>query len=199
MMESHLNAAVLSSGNGGNFENLARDQLSMCSRLPVDINLMVCNVPGARCIERADELFVPAIVLDHRVYRNRDVFEQAVVKTLIDYDIDVVLLAGWMRIFKYPYIFEQFGNRILNIHPSLLPKYPGTHSIEEAFNNNDLYTGVSVHIPIQEEVDAGPMIMQATVPILETDTLELLEQKIHTVEHGIYPLAIKLAYELYWN
>jgi phosphoribosylglycinamide formyltransferase 1 len=166
--------------------------------IPITIDLMICNVPDAYCITRAQMNLVPNVLIDHTIYERRELFEQDVVRLLIDHGIDIVLLAGWMRIFKFPYIFEEFGNRILNIHPSLLPKYPCTNSIKKAFDNRDLCTGVTVHIATQE-VDAGPMIAQLSIPILKIDSLEKIEKKVHLVEHQIYPLAVQLAYELYWK
>lgn len=178
--------AVLASGNGSNFEALVKAQESFDGT----INLLVVNKPDAYAIERAKRLGVNYIVLETSKYASREDYDRALVELLLDNDIYLVLLAGFMRILS-PYIVNKFASRIINIHPSLLPKYPGVAAIDQALEAGDDQTGVSVHY-VTEGLDSGEVILQEKVTIEVNETLDSLTRKVHQLEHELYPKAVKI-------
>lgn len=180
------NIAVLASGNGSNFQALVEAQ----AKTDAVIKLLVVNNPQAYVIERAKKLNVDYVILDNKNYESREQYDDALVTVLEVNDIDYVLLAGFMRILS-PHIVERFKDRIINIHPSLLPKYPGVAAIKQAFEAGEKESGVTVHY-VDQGLDSGKIILQEKLEIKEEDNLESLTDKVHKLEHKLYPQAVKL-------
>ena len=180
--------AIFASGSGTNLENLIKKCQS--ENVPAEAALVVCDRPGAKAIERADRLGVPVAVIDRKDFASKKEFEAEIIKRLKEKKIDWVVLAGFMRILSAEFVHTYEG-KIINIHPSLLPAFPGAHGIRDAFAAKVRETGVTVHF-VNEGVDSGPIILQEKVTVDPADTLETLEAKIHAVEYEIYPEALKL-------
>ena len=149
---------------------------------------MVCDNPKAFAITRANRFSVPVAVVPSKLFSSRKDHEKLLVSILQDQKVDLIVLAGYMRIFT-PYFINAFKGRILNIHPSLLPAFKGAHAIRDAFEAGVRETGVSVHL-VTAALDAGSIIARAKVKRSPNDTLESLKKKIHREEHRIYPAAI---------
>ena len=185
-----LRVGVLASGRGTDFQSLvdARDR----GDLAAEIVVLVCNVPGAPVIERAKKASVPAVVVDHRPFgKDRTAFEREVVKVLRKKRADLVVFAGFMRLVT-TYFIGQFPMRIMNIHPSLLPAFPGLHAQRQALDYGAKVAGATVHFVDEGPVDTGPIILQASVPVLPNDTEETLSTRILVEEHRLYPEAVRL-------
>ena len=186
---ARVRVAVLASGRGSDFQSLvdARDR----GELDVDLAVLVCNVPGAAVLDRARRAGVPAVVVDHRPYgKDREAFERAVVKVLREHRVDLVVFAGFMRIVT-KYLVSEFPNRIMNIHPSLLPAFPGAHAHRDVLAAGAKVSGCTIHF-VDASVDGGPFILQKAVAVLEGDTEETLEARILEWEHRLLPLAVRL-------
>lgn len=183
---------VLSSGSGSNFEAIV-DAIG-ARLLNAELATVVCNNPRAGTIERAGRLGVNCRVVDHRVFESRAAFDEAVVSQLTDAGVDWVAMAGWMRI-ATPVLIEAFEGRMVNLHPSLLPSYPGFDAIGQALRGGAKLSGCSVH-GVTLDVDAGPIIAQAATPVFSDDTVETLALRIHRLEHALYPRAIAHAIDL---
>jgi phosphoribosylglycinamide formyltransferase-1 len=184
-----LRVGVLASGRGTDFQSLvdARDR----GDLAVDLAILICNVPGAPVLERAKKAGVPAVVVDHRPFgKDREGFDRDVVKALRERRTELVVFAGFMRLVT-PYFLGQFPMRIMNIHPSLLPAFPGTHPQKDALEAGVKVTGCTIHF-VDASVDGGPIILQKAVPIREDDTEETLGARILEQEHVFLPLAVRL-------
>ena len=177
---------VLASGSGSNFEAIAWAIEN--GELLAKIAVVIYNEPDAFAKQRAEKFGVPAILVNHRDYKSRKELDRAIIDLLQKYDVDLVIMAGWMRIVTQVLI-DAFPERILNIHPSLLPSFKGIQAIEQAFNYGVKITGCTVHL-LSIEVDSGKIIKQASVPVLPEDTLEALQKRIQVQEHIIYPQAI---------
>jgi len=180
---------VLASGRGTDFQSLidARDR----GELDVELAVLLCNVPGAPVLERARKAGVPAVVVDHRPYgQDREAFERQVVLVLREHRVDLVVFAGFMRIVTR-YLVSEFPNRIMNIHPSLLPAFPGAHARRDVLAAGAKVSGCTIHF-VDASVDGGPFILQRAVPVLESDTEESLEARILEWEHRLLPLAVRL-------
>ena len=150
---------------------------------------MFCDKPKAFAITRANKNGVPVAVVPSKLFSSRKAHEKLIVSILKDQRVEVVVLAGYMRIFT-PYFIKAFKGRVLNIHPSLLPAFKGAHAIRDAFVAGVKETGVSVHV-VTEALDAGRVLAQKKIKVLKSDTLAALEAKIHRAEHRLYPEAIK--------
>jgi len=151
----------------------------------------VSNVPDAPAIGRAQKHGVPAIVVDHRKYgKDREAFEREIVRVLRERKVDLVVFAGFMRLVT-GYFIREFPNRIINIHPALLPSFPGTHGHEDALRHGVKVSGCTIHF-VDESVDGGPIILQKAVPVQEGDTVETLSARILEQEHVFLPLAVRL-------
>ncbi len=173
--------AVLISGRGSNLQALMDAEQDA-----YEIVLVVSNVPGAAGLERARAAGVEAIALDHKPYgKNREAFERDLDALLIERSIELVALAGFMRVLT-PYFVRAWAGRLINIHPSLLPKYPGVNTHARALEAGDADHGCTVHLVV-EEVDAGEIIGQAKMPILPGDTPETLANRVLELEHDLYP------------
>jgi len=177
---------VLASGSGSNFEAiaLAIEQ----GKLSAQIAVVIYNEPNAFAKQRAEKFGIPAILVNHRDYKSRQALDRGIIDILDQYHVDLVIMAGWMRIVT-EVLIEAFPERILNIHPSLLPSFKGIHAIEQAFNYGVKITGCTVHL-LSLEVDSGKILKQAAVPVLPEDSLEDLQKRIQVQEHIIYPEAI---------
>jgi phosphoribosylglycinamide formyltransferase-1 len=184
-----LKLGVLASGSGSNFEAIA--QAISKQKLNAEIQVLIYNNPGAKAAEKANHWQIPAVLLNHRDFPDREILDAKIVKTLQQYEVNWVIMAGWMRRVTQVLI-NAFPNRILNIHPSLLPSFPGVRAVEQAIAAGVKITGCTVH-QVWLEVDSGPIIMQAAVPVFPQDTVETLHQRIQIQEHRIYPWAIARA------
>lgn len=184
-----MNIAVLASGNGTNFEVLAKHFHN--GDLPGELALLFCNHPDAPVIKRAKRLGIPAVSFSVKDSGGKVAYEERLLGVLRKYQIDFIALAGYLRVVG-PTILNHYDHRIVNLHPAWLPEYPGLHSIERAFADRRAQTGVTVHY-IDSGLDSGPIIAQCHVPILSTDTEKDLERRVHDTEHQLYPLALKQA------
>ena len=179
--------AVFCSGYGSNFQALI--DAAQRGRLRADIALMVCDNPKARALARARKHGVPTVLLGPRLFSSREAWEKVIVRILKSQRVDLVVLAGFMRLLT-GYFIGAYRGRILNIHPSYLPKHKGAHAIRDAFESGARRTGVTVHY-VTLKVDSGPVVLQKRVKISRRDTLKSLERKIHALEHRIYPQAVQ--------
>jgi phosphoribosylglycinamide formyltransferase 1 len=184
-----LRLGVLASGSGSNFEAIAQSIAN--KELNAEICGLIYNNPQAKAAERADRLGIPKFLLNHREFPSREALDGAIAQTFYDQGVDWVIMAGWMRIVTQVLI-NAFPGRLLNIHPSLLPAFKGAHAIEQALASGVKITGCTVHL-VALEVDSGPILIQAAVPILPGDTPETLHQRIQVQEHRVYPLGIAIA------
>jgi len=179
---------VLVSGSGTNLQALidARESGS----LPARIACVISNRTDAFALERAKKHGIPAIHLDHRSFAGRDQYDAALVNLLGEHGVDLVVLAGFMRIVT-PVLLNAFPNAVMNIHPALLPAFPGLHAQQQALEYGVKVTGCTVHF-VDAGTDTGPIIIQAVVPVLEGDSVESLSNRIQIEEHRIYPEAVRL-------
>jgi phosphoribosylglycinamide formyltransferase-1 len=184
-----LPLGVLASGRGTNLEAIAA--AIQRGDLHAQIQVVIYNNPGAGVVERADRLGLPRVLLNHRDYDSRQALDQAIIHTLQGYGATWVIMAGWMRRVT-DQLIDAFPRRILNIHPSLLPSFPGTHAVDQALAARVKFSGCTVH-HVELQVDSGPIIIQAAVPVLAEDSSESLQARIQVQEHRIYPAAIALA------
>jgi phosphoribosylglycinamide formyltransferase-1 len=184
-----MNIAVFCSGNGSNFQAIAeaerRGEIKKGR-----VALMVCDNPSAYAIERAKQMNVPVFVIQRNVFTNKQEFEETIIKRLQESNVDLIVLAGYMRPVSSNFV-NKYKNKILNIHPALLPSFPGTKGIEDALEYGVKITGVTVHL-VDQGLDTGPIILQAAVPVFDNDTLQTLSERIHKTEHMLYPKAINL-------
>ncbi len=183
-----MKIAVFASGKGTNLAAIIKAKNK--GLLNVDISLVISDNKKSLALKRAQRAGIKAVFVDPFRFPQREEFEQEVIKALEQEAVDLIVLAGFMRILS-PSFVNRFQNRILNIHPALLPAFKGAHSIKDAFDYGVKVTGVSVHF-VDENMDHGPIILQKAVAVDEKDSLETLESKIHKVEHKIYPEAIEL-------
>jgi phosphoribosylglycinamide formyltransferase 1 len=184
-----LRLGIMASGSGSNFEAIA-DAIAQ-GNLNAHIALVIYNNPGAQVVERANRLGVPTQLLDHRSFETREALDEAIVSALKAAEVEWVIMAGWMRRVTQQLI-SAFPRRILNIHPSLLPSFPGVRAVEQALSAGVKITGCSVHY-VELVVDSGPIIMQAAVPVLADDSVETLQARIRVQEHRIFSQAIAIA------
>ena len=182
------NIAVLASGRGTNFEAIAKAVKRGFIR--AKLKLLITDKENAGVRERAKKFAVKDIFIDPRNFKSRQDFDREVVRILKKEKINLVVLAGFMRIIT-PYFVKAFKNRILNIHPAILPSFKGVGAIERAYNYGVKVTGITVHF-VDEGVDTGPIILQEALKIREKESLQSLEERIHKLEHRLYPLAVKL-------
>ncbi|MGG6238979.1 phosphoribosylglycinamide formyltransferase [Nodosilinea sp. AN01ver1] len=187
--EQPLRLGVMASGNGSNLEAIAHSIER--GELHAQIGVVVYNNPGAGVVERAARLGLPAVLLNHRHYPSREALDHDIVQTLLAHNVDWVIMAGWMRCVT-AVLIDAFANQVLNIHPSLLPSFPGLRAVEQALAAAVKVAGCTVH-QVELAVDSGPVIMQAAVPVEPTDTPATLQARIQVQEHRIYPAAIALA------
>ncbi len=182
------NIAVFASGKGSNFAAII--QAVKKKKIKANIALLVCDNPQAGAINHAKKAGIKIALIEREDFSSKKDFEGKLIEHLNQEKIDLIILAGFMRILSIEFV-RKYKNRIMNIHPALLPSFKGIEGIKDAFEYGLKITGVTVHF-VDEEMDHGPIILQAAVKIEEKDTLESLEAKIHKVEHQIYPKAIHL-------
>ena len=182
-----LPIVVLISGSGSNLQAMI-DAIA-AGELPAEIRAVISNEPGVRGLERARKAGIPAEVIDHRDYDSRAAFDQALMARIDHYRPQLVVLAGFMRILTEDFV-NHYAGRMLNIHPSLLPRYQGLNTHQRVLDAGDEIHGVSVHF-VTPELDGGPVILQAEVPVHAGDDAEALAERIHRQEHIIYPLVIR--------
>ena len=185
---SVLKIGVLASGRGSNFQSII-DEIES-DRLNAEIVLLITDNPSAFAIERAKKHRIDYLVVLPKEYRSRDNLFSKISDELKKKDVDLVVLAGFMRIVGNPLI-DAFPNKIMNIHPALLPSFPGLHGQKQAIDYGVKISGCTVHF-VDEGMDTGPVIIQAAVPVSQDDTEETLSEKILRLEHKIYPEAIRL-------
>jgi phosphoribosylglycinamide formyltransferase 1 len=183
-----LRIGVLASGRGSNFEAIARSVES--GSIPAVLVALVTDRSGARATEIARAHGIEAVVLDARDYPGREAHEKAVIAALDERSVGLVCLAGYMRLLSGAFV-KHFEGRLLNIHPSLLPAFPGLHVQRQALEHGVKIAGATVHF-VDEGVDTGPIVRQAAVPVCEDDTEDTLADRILAEEHRIYPEAIRL-------
>jgi phosphoribosylglycinamide formyltransferase-1 len=183
-----VRVGVLASGNGSNLQALI--DRSEDGYFPAEISCVISNNASAFALERARRHGIPAIHLDHRLFSGREAYDNAVVDSLREYGVELVALAGFMRIIS-PVLIEAFPNSIMNIHPALLPSFPGLHAQRQALDHGVKIAGCTVHF-VDAGTDTGPIICQAAVPVVEGDTEESLSARIQVEEHRLYPMAVKL-------
>ena len=177
--------AILISGRGSNLQAF----IDACAgaTLAADISVVISNNPDAAGLQLADGAGIPTRCIDHRDFPSREAFDAALAAEVARWQVDLVILAGFMRILT-PAFIQPFSGRLLNVHPSLLPRYPGLHTHQRALDAGDREAGVTVHF-VTLELDGGPPIIQARVPVLPTDSAESLAARVIVQEHLIYPLA----------
>ena len=187
--EPKLNIAVLASGEGTNFQVL----IDLCKNKELDINikLLISNKENAGCIKRAIKSNIPNFLILENNYENKEKFEAEIIKILKESNVELIVMAGWMKIASENFV-NSFKDRIINIHPSLLPSFKGKDPINDALKENALITGCSVHF-VDKDVDNGKLIIQAALPIKSDDNLISLTDKIHNMEHMILPFAVSEA------
>ncbi len=182
-----ITLGVLVSGRGSNLQAIM--DAVKAGKLNAKIAVVVSDKKEAQALERARQWGMTSVHLSPKDYSTRESYDSAVVKILQEYAVDLVVLAGYMRIITSALI-APYRNRVMNVHPSLLPSFPGLHSQRQALEHGVKMTGATVHF-VDEQVDHGPIIVQAAVPVLDTDTEETLSARILEQEHRIYPLAIQ--------
>jgi len=187
MTNNHTNIAIFASGSGSNFQaiidNFENDNQH------VNISLLVCDNPNAFVIERARKAHIETFIFNPKEYKNKDEYEQVILNELVKRDISWIFLAGYMRIIGNR-LLKAYPCKIVNIHPALLPSFPGAHGIQDAFNYGVKIFGVTVHF-VDEGVDTGQIIDQESFKIIGNETIDEVESKIHQIEHQLYPKVIK--------
>ncbi len=180
--------AVLASGRGTNleaiFEAVSREKIA------AEVVLVISDQPEAQALKRAKKRGVEALFLDPANYGGREEYDQILVREITAAAVELVVLAGFMRILS-PSFVRAFPLQIMNIHPSLLPAFPGVDGVEQALEYGVKATGCTVHF-VDEGLDSGPIILQETVPVIQQDSVETLHQRIHALEYRLYPTAIDL-------
>ena len=189
--------AVLLSGRGSNFQSLLNASLE--GSLGGEISLVISNRPGAGGLSIAQDACIETALIDHQCYPTRETFDQDLAGAIDSAQPDLVVLAGFMRILT-PAFVARFSKRLMNIHPSLLPLYPGLHTHQRALDNGDSHAGATVHY-VTGELDGGPSVLQARVPVNSGDDADTLAARVLEVEHRIYPMAVNwhLSGRLTWH
>ena len=186
-MVARCDVVVLISGSGSNLQALIDSSAGAGS--PVRIRAVISNRADAYGLERAKQAGIDTRVLDHKAFASREAFDAALVAAIDACEPQLVVLAGFMRILSSAFV-RHYAGRLLNIHPSLLPRYKGLHTHQRALEAGDREHGCSVHF-VTEELDGGPLVVQAVIPVQAHDSLDSLAQRVHEQEHLIYPLAVR--------
>lgn len=178
---------VLISGSGSNMQAIAE----ACAKKEIDADIVgvISNRPAVMGLDRAAQFQIPSKVVDHTEFSTREEFDANLIRAIDEFEPDLVVLAGFMRILT-PDFVRRYKGRLLNIHPSLLPKYKGLHTHQRALEAGDKEHGVTVHF-VSEDLDGGPNVIQAVVPVLEGDDEGQLKTRVQQQEHVIYPIAVK--------
>lgn len=186
-----MNLAVLASGYGSNLQAIidAADRGEIKGR----VKIVISDVKGAYALERARRHNIEALYIDPRDFPDRRAYDEAIAASLDERKIDLVILAGYMRLLS-SVLIERYRGKIMNIHPSLLPAFPGLEGVKQALDYGVKISGCTVHF-VDEGLDTGPIILQEAVPVNDDDSVESLHERIHRVEHRLYPRAIQLFIE----
>ncbi|MEH7114909.1 phosphoribosylglycinamide formyltransferase [Neobacillus niacini] len=180
--------AVFASGNGSNFQAII--DMLQTGELEADIALLVCDNPGAFAVERANAAHIPTFSFNPKEYSTKEAYEKVIIEKLLNYGVEFIALAGYMRLLG-PTLLSEYSGRIVNIHPSLLPAFPGKDAIGQALASKAKWTGVTIHY-VDEGMDTGPVIVQERVRISEKETKESLQRKIQNIEHKLYPSILQM-------
>jgi len=178
---------VLISGSGSNMVAI-KNAIDIGIISDTELSCVICNEPKAEGVEKAQHLGLPTQIINHKDFKTRELFDKELVAVIKNIDPDLIILAGFMRILT-PIFTSTFSGKILNIHPSLLPKYPGLHTHESALENNDREHGITIHF-VTEELDGGPFIAQGYLVIGDTKDSKSLQLRIHQIEYDLYPKII---------
>lgn len=178
---------VLISGQGSNLQAI----IDACASgfIPGTVRAVISNKSKAYGVTRASSAGILTEIISHKNYASREQYDRALIKAINQYEPDLVVLAGFMRILSAEFV-QQFRGKLLNIHPSLLPKYQGLNTYQRAIDAKETEHGCSVHF-VTEQLDGGPVILQAKVPVFPEDTAETVAERVHEQEHSVYPLVIK--------
>jgi len=187
MTTPRLNLVVLISGSGSNLQAII--EAIGAQKLHANIKAVISNRPKVKGLARAQSAGIPAITLDHKNFESRDAFDQQLIHEIDQHQPDLIILAGFMRILTDDFVAHYHG-RMLNIHPSLLPAFKGLNTHQRAIDAKVKQHGVTVHY-VSNELDGGPLVLQAMIDVNENDTAETLQQRVHQQEHIIYPMAIQ--------
>ena len=187
--------AVLVSGRGSNLQSIIDAIASQ--KLDATLAVVVSNRAGAQGLQRARDARIEAVHVSPRDYSTRDAYDRALAGELQKYDVSLVCLAGFMRLIGPP-LLETYPNRILNVHPSLLPAFPGLDAQRQALDHGVRVSGATVHL-VTSELDGGPIVLQAAVPVRDDDTVETLSARVLIEEHRIYPEAIGMVLDEGWS
>ena len=187
---SRLRIGVLLSGSGTNLQAILD---AVEDGLPVEVVQVISSRPDAFGIQRAERAAIPVCVLDRSVYADPQADDERIVDEMRSAGAEYLVMAGYMRKLT-PVVLNAFPDRVLNLHPALLPSFKGAHAIQDAWDAGVKVTGVTVHFA-NEDYDKGPIVAQRAVPVLETDTIDSLEERIHATEHVLYPEVLRLLVE----
>ncbi|KAB7672442.1 phosphoribosylglycinamide formyltransferase [Bacillus sp. B1-b2] len=179
--------AIFASGSGSNFQAIVNAVKN--GNLSGSINLLVCDQKSAYCIDRAAKASIPSFVFTAKNYPNKEEYEKEILQYLIDKEIDLIVLAGYMRLIGNT-LLQAYSGRIINVHPSLLPSFPGKDAIGQALEAGVEQTGITIHY-VDEGMDTGPIIAQQAIQIDRNESRESLQEKIHALEHQLYPKVIQ--------
>lgn len=188
MSEVNEVIGVLCSGRGTNLQSILENVDN--GNIPAPVGVVLTDKPNVMALQRAAEKNIPAICVNRKEFATREDFEKELIKVLEEHHVTLVVLAGFMRVLT-PYFVRHFAGRILNIHPALLPSFPGAHAHRDVLAYGVKISGVTVHF-VDEGTDSGPIILQAAVPVEQDDTEESLAARVLVEEHKIYPKAIEL-------
>ena len=187
-MKKKVNIGVLVSGSGTNLQSIIDN--SEKGLLDADIKVVISNNPDSYALERSKKHNIPAVLIEQGDFKNREGFDRKMIEVLNSYSVELVAMAGFMRVLS-PAFLKAFPMRVINIHPAILPSFPGLHGQQQAFDYGVKFSGCSVHFA-DEGVDTGPIIIQAVVPVYDDDTEDSLSERILKEEHKIYSQAIQL-------
>jgi phosphoribosylglycinamide formyltransferase 1 len=183
-----IRIGVLVSGSGSKLQSIM--DACECAEIAGQVCVVISNISGVYALERAREKGIPTAVIPHTEFSDRESYDKQLVNILTDYRVDLVALAGFMRVLT-PVLLRAFPGRVINIHPALLPSFPGIGVRQKAIDYGVRFSGCTVHF-VDEGVDTGPIIIQAVAPVYPDDTEEVLKERILELEHKIYPKAIQL-------
>ena len=189
MSTPNLNIVVLISGSGSNLQAIINAVTA--GQLHANINAVISNRPNVKGLERALSANIPALTLDHKQFDSREAFDQQLIQEIDQHQPDLIILAGFMRILTDDFV-KHYNGKMLNIHPSLLPDFRGLNTHQRALDAGVEQHGVTVHY-VSNELDGGPLVLQAVIDVNENDTAESLQQRVHQQEHIIYPMVIEWA------
>ncbi|MEH7012512.1 phosphoribosylglycinamide formyltransferase [Neobacillus niacini] len=180
--------AVFASGNGSNFQAII--DVVKAGQLEADIALLVCDKPEAFAAQRAKAAYIPTFTFNPKEYGSKEAYEKAILEKLTSYGVEFIVLAGFMRLIG-PTLLGAYAGRIVNIHPSLLPAFPGKDAIGQALAAKAKWSGVTIHF-VDEGMDTGPIIVQERVRLSEKETRESLQRKIQSIEYKLYPSILQM-------